>query len=189
MKVLILPEDQHHDQYIVKPVVAALFDDLGVPARVDVLPEPRLRGSTDALDEELIARILADNVAMTDLFVLIVDRDCNRESNAERAAALEHKHSKRMIACAAIEEVETWLLALHRSEVEARAKLRWSEVRAHCDPKETFALPLLESRRSSGPGAGRKEAMRALKGQLRTLLSLCDELAELRSRIEARLRG
>lgn len=189
MRVLILPEDQHNDQYIVKPVLESLFNDLGKPARVDVLPEPRLRGSTDALDKDLIAQIVADNAAMVDIFVLIVDRDCGRESNAERAAAIESKHSDRLIACAAIEEVETWLLALHRSEVESRAKLRWSEVRAHCDPKEAFAIPLLESLGSNGPGAGRKAAMRALKGQWRTLLSLCGELADLRNRIESMLQG
>lgn len=38
MKVLVIPEDQVHDQYILKPVVEALLADLEIPAHVQVLP-------------------------------------------------------------------------------------------------------------------------------------------------------
>jgi hypothetical protein len=67
-------------------VVEALFADLEIPARVEVLPEPRLRGAGDALDKDLVASIVESN-PMEDLFLLIVDRDCDRRSNVAKAKA------------------------------------------------------------------------------------------------------
>jgi hypothetical protein len=86
VKVLIIPEDQELDRYIVKPVIEAMFAELGLKGRVDVLPEPRLRGATQALDRNIVAEIVREN-PMIDLFLLIVDADCDREGNHERAAA------------------------------------------------------------------------------------------------------
>ena len=86
MKVLIIPEDPTHDPHIIKPIIQALFDDLGRKAWVDVLREPRLRGTSDALDAATIAAIVAEN-EMIDLFLLVVDRDCNRDGNDSKAAA------------------------------------------------------------------------------------------------------
>ncbi len=180
MKILIIPEDQTQDGYIVRPIVEALCADLGVSARVDVLPEPRLRGAGDALDKEIVAGIVRDN-PMTDLFLLVADRDCDRRTHSAKAAEREKEHPRKLMACLAIEEVEVWMLALHREDLGAR----WSAVRSHCDPKEEWAEQLLQSLGRGGPGGGRKRAMQALRGQLQTLLSLCDELQELRRRLAA----
>jgi hypothetical protein len=181
VNVLIIPEDQSLDQYIVKPVVEAMFRDAAIPARVDVLPEPRLRGCTEALNPGVIAGIVADN-PMADLFLLIVDRDCNREGNDEKAAARQQEHEGKLIACVAIQEVEVWMLALHAEQLDAK---RFTEVRAHCDPKELWADPLLDKLGRDGPGQGRKRAMRAIVGNWRSLSGRCPELATLQAAVIA----
>src|SRR3569832_2800050 len=100
MKVLIIPEDQELDRYIAKPVIEAMFADLKMTAQIDVLPEPRLRGINQALDGELLAQIIGDN-PMVDLFLLIIDRDCNRDKNEQRVAARLREHAGRLLACQA----------------------------------------------------------------------------------------
>lgn len=180
MKVLIIPEDQELDRYIVKPIVEALLTDLGRPAQVDVLPEPRLRGSSEALDKGMIDRIVGDN-PMVDLFLLIVDRDCDRDKAEARAAARQKDYKKKLIACLARQEVEVWMLALHTDKLTAS----WAAVRRHCDPKEAYAEPLLDKLGSEGPGRGRKRAMRALTGNWRSLRDRCAELRELQEAISA----
>lgn len=181
MKVLVIPEDQTNDQYVVKPVVERIFDELGRKADVHVLPEPRLRGAEDALDIALIRQIVEEN-PMVDLFVLVVDRDCDRRGHTVRVAQIEALH-QRLVGCLAVQETEVWMLALHREEVERESKVKWKEIRSHCDPKEAFANKFLEHLASSGPGSGRKAAMRALSGKWKTLLALCPEIRELRDRI------
>ena len=178
MKVLVIPEDQVHDQYVLRPIIEALFADLEIPAKVQVLPEPRLRGYTQALDPNLIRGIVDDN-PMEDLFLLIVDRDCDRNGAEAKSQSIQHAHADKLIACLAIQEVEVWLLALHAERLDSP----WSEIRTHCDPKERWADPLLTSLGTQGPGAGRVRAMRALKGQWRGLRSRCPELAELQDAI------
>jgi hypothetical protein len=149
-------------------------------ARIQILPEPRLRGTSDALDRELIAEILADN-PMEDLFLLIVDRDCDRLGNEALARQRQREHPEKLIACLARQEVEVWMLALYEQQLGAS----FGEVRQHCDPKERFADPLLDEIGREGPGQGRKAAMRALKGRWQSLLDSCSELAELRSAVAA----
>lgn len=181
MKVLVIPEDQTHDPCIIKPILEAIFADLERKARVDVLPEPRLRGRIDALSPAMVKRIVDEN-PMVDLFVLVVDRDCDRDGNETKAAARAAEHPGKLIACVARQEVEVWMMALYPDEVG----VPFSELRAHCDPKEPYAEPLLDRLGSrSGPGQGRKAAMRKLAGNLKSLLSRCDELARLRDDVDA----
>lgn len=179
MKVLIIPEDPTHDPHIIKPIIEAILSDLGRRAWVDVLRDPHLRGTSDALDADTIAGVIADN-PMIDLFILVVDRDCDRDHNEAKAAARTIEHAGRLVACLARQEVEVWMLALHLPRVEAS----WTTIREECDPKERFGAPLLHVLGSTGPGAGRKAAMRALPGNLRSLLSRCDELARLRADLD-----
>ena len=183
MKVLIIPEDQSVDPAILTPVVERLFENLGRPADVRVLPEPRMRGATDALSQEII-RDLVETRRTVDLFLLIVDRDCNRKNHEEKAAAREAEHPGRLIACLAVQEIEVWLLALHRAQLDAA----WPVVRAECDPKEKYAWPLLERMGwSKLPQRGHSRAMRELPGQWKSLLSLCPEIGDLKQRIAEHL--
>jgi hypothetical protein len=180
VKVLLIPEDQTHDQYIIKPVIEALFADLELPARISVLPEPRLRGYAQALDPEMIRGIVQDN-PMEDLFLLLVDRDCDRNHAEAKAAAIQKEHASKLFCCLAIQEIEVWMLALHSDSLDTPL----SEIREHCDPKEIWAEPLLKRLGTDGPGAGRKKAMRALQGQWRSLRDRCPELRSLQVEIAA----
>lgn len=179
MNVLIIPEDQELDRYIVKPVIEALFEDLDIRARVDVLPEPRLRGTSDALDRELIAQIIADN-PMEDLFLLIIDRDCDRENNERHARLRMDEHPDKLIACLAAQEIEVWLLALYKNKLDVD---KFAEVRKHCDPKERWANSLLDQLGFQGPGRGRKRAMQALAKKWRSLRDTCTELRDLQDAV------
>lgn len=177
MKMLVIPEDPTFDQYILEPVVERLFQDLEIPARIDVLRDPHLRGVDEALAS--VGDIVAEN-PMVDLFLLIVDRDCDRQSNTARVARCQGEHAAKLIATCAREEVETWMLALHRKKLP----VGWSEVRGECDPKERYAEPfLVQQGWSGGVGRGRKRAMRELGKSYRGLLKACPEISELRSRI------
>lgn len=52
VNVLIIPEDFVNDQYILKPIVEALFDYIGKPrARVNVCQKPRLGGIDQATEQ------------------------------------------------------------------------------------------------------------------------------------------
>lgn len=107
MKVLVIPEDPTLDQHILKPVVEQIFRDLQRPARVFVLQDPHLQGVSQALDRQIVARIL-DMWPMIDLFLLIVDRDCveSRQAQLDARAAQAKEAGKSMLGCLAVEEVE-----------------------------------------------------------------------------------
>lgn len=184
MKILVIPEDPTYDRHILKPIVERLCSDIdGLTARVEVLSDPHLTGVNEALDQATVRSIIDEN-PMIDLFLLTVDRDCNRENNSSRAEARCREHQGKLIACLAIEEVETWMLALYRPDVRKMFGVRWSEVRAECDPKERFAEIFLERCGwSAAVGGGRKKAMRPLGTQWSGLLQVCDELAELRDAV------
>jgi hypothetical protein len=179
VKVLVIPEDPSLDQYILKPLAAQLFAELGIPARVEVLWNPRLRGVSQALDGAVISDIMA-TYSMIDLFLLLVDRD-GEEQRAEKVRAREEEHPGRLIACLAIEEIEVWMLALHRDSLSRP----WSSIRAARDPKERFARPFLAERAPRlDAGAGRKWAMRGVGAQWKGIVEVCPELGALRQRIE-----
>ncbi|HEX7942368.1 MAG TPA: hypothetical protein VF488_11220, partial [Gemmatimonadaceae bacterium] len=157
MKVLVIPEDPMLDQYILKPVVERLFADLGLAARIDVLWNPRLRSVNQALDVSMVRHVVG-TYSMIDLFLVMVDRDAD-EHRAERARMRETEHPGRLLACLAVEEVEVWMLALHRD----RLSPPWAEIRSERDPKERFAHPFLAAHAPKlDAGQGRKWAMRDL---------------------------
>lgn len=180
MKVVIVPEDPVLDQYILKPIVEHLMSDLGRPARVEVLRDPRVRGVSQALNREFVKRVIDEN-PMVDLFLLIVDRDGDLKRGS-LARAREAEHSGRLLVALAVEEVEVWMLALHREALGTS----WRTIRGEADPKEAYAHPFLARfARPGSLGGGRVAAMRELGGSWRGLLDVCPELAELKSRVEA----
>ena len=187
MKVLVIPEDPTHDQHILKPVVKRIFKDLNTPARIEVLQDPHLGSVSQALDKDIIASIL-DQWRMFDLFLLMVDRDCESGRDTQLKARLDEAEArvKVMLGCLAVEEIEVWALALHRDELDAR----WSEVRKECHPKEAYFEPLVRRKSwQESLGKGRAEAMKALPGpNWKSLKSLCPELERLQGEIGERLR-
>jgi hypothetical protein len=180
MRVLIIPEDPTLDQHVVKPIVERIFADLGKPARVEVLKDPHVSGAAQALCSTLIAEVVLDN-AMVDLILLVVDRDCDRQSHEAKARDREKEHQTKLIATLAWQEVEVWALAPHRAELDAK----WPAVRAHCDPKEAYFDPfVLRKGWLETVGKGRKRAMRDLGSSWRGLLDLCPEIDGLKQRIQ-----
>ena len=140
-----------------------------------MLTEPRLRGIEDLLRE--IAAIAEDNRSVG-LIIVAVDGDCDRSHNiADRLAFCEGR-DPRILAVAAEEEVEVWMLALHRDVLGD-----WQAVRRDCDVKENHAYALLAQLGETGPGKGRKAAMRNLGREWSGLLQVCPELRRLGERI------
>jgi hypothetical protein len=183
MKVLVVCEDPTHDRFVVLPIVERALADLGYAhAYVSVLDDPHLRGFPHLLDE--LPGIVAD-ARMMDLIVVAVDRDGNRNHNEEKIAHAA-RVDRRVVACCAVEEVEAWMLALHRKDDLIQA--RWPEIRAHSDVKEAFALPfLIRKQWFKGPGQGRRAAMRRLGQGWSGLLQCCPEVAELMATMGSRI--
>ena len=184
---MVIPEDPTLDRYIIQPIVERIFADLGRKARVQVLQDPYLRGIDEALSPQGIAGIIRDREAMFELFLLVVDRDCHDgrqagRNNVAMARQREAEHAGKLLACLAVEEVEVWMLALHRDGLEAS----WSELRRECHPKERYADPFMRKEGwLASPGKGRLKAMEGLGAKWQGLLKLCPELEELKQRIAA----
>lgn len=171
MKVLIVCEDHSLDQYVAKPIVERALVEVGATGSVRVLTDPRLQGVSQLLQE--LPGILAD--AMEQIVVVVVDNDCDRERTRAKLSAAVASET-RVVMCCAIEEVETWMLALHREQLGES----WAIVRSNCDVKEAYAVPFLKrTKRDGGVGRGRKDAMRSLARNWRSLLELCPELRVL----------
>lgn len=179
MRVLIVAEDPSLDQHVLKPVVERIFQDLQRPVRVDVLKDPHISGAAQALNTEILADIVDDN-QMIDLFLLMVDRDCDRMNHEAKVAARRSEHPTRLIGVLAHQEVEVWALALHREALG----VPWKEVREHCDPKEEYFEPfVVRAGWLDTVGRGRKRAMRDLGQSWRGLLQMCPEIEELKEGI------
>jgi hypothetical protein len=181
VKVMVIPEDPTRDQYILKPVMERIFLDLGRKARVQVLSNPRLRGVAQALDAATGARVVA-MYPMIDLLCIMVDRDGEAERRPIEARMREEEHPDRLMVCLAVEEVEVWMLAVHRERLDTP----WQDIRSERDPKERFAEPFLATHAPKlSPGAGRAWAMRDLSSKWRGVLTICPELEELKQRLGA----
>jgi hypothetical protein len=181
MKVLVIPEDRTLDEDILLPVVRHIFRDLGRTATVSILADPHLRGVSQALDKDIFSEII-ELYPMVDLFLLILDRDCDegRHYKVESRVIQARESGRTMVGCLAIEEVEVWALALHRRELS----VPWNEVRGHCHPKEAYFEPFVRQKNwLETKGRGRSAAMRALSGNWRSLKAVCDEIGNLQDRL------
>jgi hypothetical protein len=108
------------------------------------------------------------------------DCDGNHQGRADLLANLEATHGPKLICCAAVEEVEAWLLAGHVDKLDRP----WAEVRADTSVKENVFNPFLETHGNPGrPGGGREELMQQTLANLRGLLERCPELARLQEKI------
>jgi hypothetical protein len=173
---MVVPEDPTLDQYVLKPIVEHIFADLGKTPRVQVLSNPRLHGVAQALDSEILADIVDTN-RMIDVFLVLVDRDGDDKKRPLQANERVRQHPDRLFVCLAIEEVEVWMLALHRDALG----VPWRDVRAERDPKERFAQPFLAAQAPKlNAGGGRAWAMRELGSKWKGVLEVCPELAELK---------
>ena len=155
MNVLIIPEDFRKDHYILKPLFSRLFRSIGKPrARVRVCLDPLLGGSGEALKSERMTEVVKKHNGMTDIFILVIDRDSdpNRHQSLNRLEA-KFGNERSFLAENAWEELETWVLA----GLDLPGDWSWSEVRAEIHVKEQYFDRLVVERGlSDAPGGGRK---------------------------------
>ena len=143
MKVLIIPEDFRHDQYVLKPLFSRLFQSLGKrPVRVRVCQE-LLGGVGEALKAERLEEIIQDYEGTADVFILCVDRD-GELGRRQRLDQLESQFGNgvQFLAENAWEEIETWVLA----GLNLPNDWRWADVRSEVHVKETYFEPLVAER-------------------------------------------
>lgn len=185
MRVLIIPEDFRNDQYMLKPIFDRLFRSIGKPtARIRVCQDPRLGGIGEAMKPERIAEIVDRYDAMTDVFILCVDRDGVAERR-RKLDGLERRFGDDRVFFAenAWEELETWVLA----GLRLPKKWQWSDVRAEISVKERY-FDVLARRRgvADAPGGGRKPLAEEAARQVGTIRRKCpQDFDSLARRIEA----
>lgn len=174
LRVLIIPEDFRHDQYILTPLFRRLLEELGKPrAKIEVCKDPLLQGVSEALKDERLEEIFERYDGMVDLYLLCVDRDAI-EGRRDRLDQIEQKYGtvRTILAENAWEEVETWLLA----GLPLPAEWQWRDVRAHRDVKEAYFQPYAKMRGvESGPGGGRKALGDEASRRLQAVQQKCPE--------------
>ena len=174
MRVLIIPEDFRNDQYLLQPLFRRLFISLGKNrAKIDVCRDPLLGGVDQALSVNRLQEILKQYGAMTDLFILCVDRDCE-QGRRDRLDELENVFGSNhtFFAENAWEEIETWMLA----GLPLPRNWRWADVRAERQVKERYFEPFASQRGvSDGPGRGRKALGEEASRNISAIRSKCSE--------------
>ena len=181
MKVLIIPEDVGNDQYILKPLFEKLLSSIGKPhARVRIC-QVRLGGIGEAMKSNRIKEIVRRYDAMTDVFVLCVDRDGNT-GRRQRLDDIEDKFKvgRHFLAENAWQELETWVLA----GLELPRDWSWSDIRAEVHVKEIYFDALAKDRSvADGPGRGRKVLGEEAARRIQVIRQKCPEFNALAERL------
>jgi hypothetical protein len=177
MRVLIIPEDDRKDRFILQPIIEAMLAHLGKPkARVEVCVKPPLRGVTQATDKRRIREII-EYYPLVHLFLLCVDRDGKEGRRValdglEKDAARHLKKGRLFLAENAWQEIEVWALAGH----DLPRQWKWEEVRQETDPKEKYFQPFVERcGLQDGPGGGRETLAREAAGRYQRIRNRCKE--------------
>lgn len=193
MRVLVIPEDFRKDEYILKPILAAMLSALGRPqAKIRVCHDPLLGGVSQALNGEKILQIVERYRGMVDLFILCVDRD-GEEGRRQRLDQLEAEMAAHVVAGKAFlgenawQELEVWALAGH----DLPAAWNWKEIRREANPKEKYFLPFATERNLlDEPGEGRRTLAEEAAGRYPRIRKLCPEdVGALESRIRVWIGG
>ena len=192
MRVLIIPEDDRKDQYILNPIFSQLLRSIGKPrARIRVCQDPRLGGIGEAMKSDRILEIVARYKGMMNIFILCVDRD-GEEGRRQRLDEIEKKIEGQFgdiqifLAANAWEEIETWVLA----GLDLPTDWSWRTVRAEVQVKERFFEPLVAERNlSDKPGGGRKPLAEEASRRVGAIRQKCPEdFDALAQRLEAAVR-
>lgn len=183
--VLVVPEDPANNGYILKPLVSRMLAECGKPnAVVTVLSNPRAQGYEHA--KRLLQTRIFEAYRHKNLLLFLPDAD--GKDRTDEFGSLEGEAARRgvrLLCCAAVQEVEAWLLAGHRERLDRR----WPEVRGDVSVKENVFQPFLAKHGNlKAAGGGRDVLMKEAVSGYGSLLQVCPELADLERRIRETLR-
>jgi len=132
--------------------------------------------------KSLIKSFIIDNFDYKDLLLFIPDAD--GKDRTQEFAELEAEATAKgvtLFCCAAVQEVEAWLLAGHLDKLDKS----WSEISADISVKENVFADFIKSYGNrQRAGKGRDILMLETLKNYRGLLERCPELKELQSRIQ-----
>lgn len=179
-KVLVIPEDPTYNGYILKPLVARIMREVDkASAIVTVLTNPKLNGYEHAKSS---LEGICERYKHFNLFLFIPDNDCSktRQTALNKTTAKMQADGKPIICIAALEEVETWLLAAHKGKLDAE----WKTIKQDCSIKENHFQPFLKEHGDNSPGGGREELMKEGLKRFTTILALNPEIQILINEIK-----
>ncbi|MGH7597137.1 MAG: hypothetical protein ACREOI_12345 [bacterium] len=185
-KVLVIPEDPTNNGYILKPLVSRVLADCGKPnAKITVLPNPKATGYEHV--KSLLVEQIFDRYSHFDLLLFLPDADGkNRSGEFERLEEQARQKGVKLMCCAAVQEVEVWLLAGHLDKLSTN----WQSIRSDVSVKENIFLPfLLQHGDHRRTGGGRDLLITETLQNYSGLLQRCPELAVLQERIKMILSG
>jgi hypothetical protein len=158
-----------------------MLEACGKPnAKIMVLTNPKARGYEHA--KSLLVEQVFDRYRHFDLLLFLPDADGkNRDEEFARLEDDAKGNGLTLLCCAAIQEVETWLLAGHLDKLSTN----WQNVRTDVSVKEnifdSFLTMYGDPRRAGG---GRDLLMNGTLQNYSGLLQRCPELAVLQERIK-----
>jgi hypothetical protein len=194
LNVLVVSENPTYNGAILKPLCERLFAECGrTQANIEVLANPRTNGYDHA--KGLFRREILDLYSHKHLVLFLPDSD-GQNQDAEFAAmeaefereAVALSRSIRLICCAAVPELEAWLLAGHQDKWEPDWK--WAAMRTESSFKETYFRRFIQKYGQDAarlPDQGRKQLMIEALRNYAGIRSRCEELQRLESRIRAHL--
>lgn len=184
-RVVVIPEDPTYNGYILKPLVERILAECGKKkAKVMVLTNPKADGYEHA---KILLGEVFERYRHHDMMLFLPDADGKDRSG--EFAHLEQKSRQagvHLICCAAVQEVEVWLLAGHTDKLEPA----WNEVRADVSVKENIFDPFLrehgDARRAGG---GRDLLIQETLTNYGGLLDRCPELRVLQESVCQYIQG
>jgi len=194
LNVLVVSENPTYNGAILKPLCERLFVECGrTQAKFEVLANPRTNGYEHA--RSLFPTTILDLYSHKHLVLFLPDSDGHdrgaefaaMESEFEQQSAILRRPIK-LFCCAAVPEVEAWLLAGHQDKWDPDWK--WSTMRADRSIKENYFYPFLQKHgqdESRFPDGGRRQLMSAALWNYTAIRQRCPELQALEARVRAHL--
>jgi hypothetical protein len=192
LNVLIVPENPTYNGAILKPLCERLLAECDRPrANIEVMANPRTNGYDNA--KSLFPKTILDLYSHKHLVLFLPDSDGqNRSAEFARLEAEFEQQAAtiarpiRLICCAAVPEVESWLLAGHQDKW--KPDWQWGTMRADRSIKENYFGPFLQvhgQEQSRYPDGGRKQLMLEALRNYAGIKQRCPELQKLEDRVRA----
>lgn len=180
--VIVIPEDDRLDTYILTPVLKAALAHIGKPqATVRMVSKPHPRGIDTVLSMDFFEQV-ARRYGTADLFLYCIDRDGSADNDARLRTTVQNaseqvRAAQNVDGRTAHQEVEVWGLAACDRAVLADS---WGTIRAHRDPKEAYFDPVAKALGvHRGPGRGREHIGRLAGADYGRVRQRCPELQEI----------